>query len=220
MLSDVTTPEPHQDIRVKDPVCGMRVNPQTSKHRAEYEGHTYHFCRGACRTKFVAEPLRYLASAAESGKKPAAKPDASPLPAGTIYVCPMDPEIRQTSPGACPICGMALEPELVTADALPNAELADMTRRFWIGLAFALPVVVLEMGAHIPGLSLLKLGPMSHWLQMTFAAPVIFWAGWPLLQRGWASLRSRNLNMFTLIAMALSSVSVIGNALRLRSMRL
>jgi P-type Cu+ transporter len=206
MSTDVTTPEPDRDIQVKDLVCGMRVDPLTSRHRADHEGHTYHFCRDACRTKFVADPAAYLRPAGHSVPTPEHKTAvgaAEPTPAGTVYICPMDPEIRQSSPGACPICGMALEPELVTADAPPNGELADLTRRFWIGLAFALPVVGLEMGAHIPGLNFLKPGPWSHWLQMVFAAPVVLWAGWPLLQRGWASLRTRNLNMFTLVAMGI-----------------
>jgi P-type Cu+ transporter len=206
MPTDITTSEPDQDIRVKDPVCGMRVNPLTSKHHADHEGHTYHFCRDACRTKFVGEPAKYLRPAGDTVATPKHKPAgkaAEPTPAGTVYICPMDPEIRQSSPGACPICGMALEPELVTADAPPNAELADMTRRFWIGLAFALPVVILEMGAHMSGVRLLNPGPWSHGLQMAFALPVVLWAGWPLLERGWISLRTRNLNMFTLVAMGI-----------------
>ena len=215
MPMNVTTPEPDQDNRVTDPVCGMRVDPLTSKHRAGHEGHTYHFCRDACRTKFVTEPAKYLTPAGETPATPVREPatkTAGVAPglsaAGTIYICPMDPEIRQSTPGACPICGMALEPELVTADAAPNAELADMVRRFWIGLAFALPVIILEMGAHVPGLTLLQPGPLSHWLQMVFAAPVVLWAGWPLLQRGWASLRTRNLNMFTLVAMGILVAAV------------
>jgi P-type Cu+ transporter len=204
MPAEVAPTGPDQDTRLKDPVCGMRVDPLTSKHRAVHEGHTYHFCRDACRTKFIAEPLRYLAPNVqpEQGARHTAKAEP-PLPAGTIYICPMDPEVRQSTPGPCPICGMALEPELVTTDAPPNAELADMTRRFWIGLACAVPVVVLEMGGHVAGLTFLKPGPLSHGLQMMFAAPVILWAGWPLLQRGWMSLRTRNLNMFTLVAMGI-----------------
>ena len=111
---------------VKDKVCGMDVDPHTAKHRAEDAGRTYYFCSAGCRTKFAANPSKYLA--------PEAAPSAS-VPEGTIYTCPMHPQIRQAGPGACPICGMALEPELVTATAKPNAELADMTRRMWIGLA-------------------------------------------------------------------------------------
>ena len=121
---------------VIDPVCGMTVDPHKTPHRAEYAGHLYYFCSAGCRTKFVADPARYLGGVKEP----------EPVLEGTIYTCPMHPEIRQLGPGACPICGMALEPELVTAETGPNPELVDMTRRFWIGAALSLPVVVLEMG--------------------------------------------------------------------------
>ena len=125
-----------------DPVCGMKVDPHTAKHRHEHQGRPYYFCSAGCRTKFIADPDKYL-----SPEKQA----AAPVPAGTIYTCPMHPQIRQVGPGSCPICGMALEPELVTAETGPNPELADMTRRFWIGLALTLPVFALEMGAHLVG---------------------------------------------------------------------
>src|SRR5215470_10694398 len=124
---------------VIDPVCGMSVDPHTTAHRHTHEGRPYYFCSAGCRTKFAADPRKYLA-----GKAQAATPE--PVPEGTIYTCPMHPDIRQIGPGACPICGMALEPELATADAGPNPELVDMTRRFWTGLALTLPVFVLEMG--------------------------------------------------------------------------
>jgi heavy metal translocating P-type ATPase len=176
---------------VRDPVCGMCVNLKTSKHRAEHEGKTYHFCSAGCRTKFVGDPERYLS------------PENAPFEQaaeGASYTCPMHPEIRQQGPGVCPICGMALEPEMVTADAPPNPELADMTRRFWVGLALALPVFLLEMGSHLAGVHLL--GPAaSNWVQFALATPVVLWAGWPFFERGWQSIRTRNLNMFTLIAM-------------------
>src|SRR6266498_3006799 len=126
--------------RVIDPVCGMTVDPHTSPHRAEHQGRSYHFCSADCRSKFAADPQKYLA-----GK------DKAPVPEGTIYTCPMHPQIRQVGPGSCPICGMALEPELASLDAPPNPELADMTRRFWVGLVLALPAVVLEMGGHLVG---------------------------------------------------------------------
>jgi Cu+-exporting ATPase len=176
---------------VKDPVCGMSVDPHRSNHRADHGGRTYHFCSAGCRAKFLADPSRYLDAKA---------PETAPVPPGTIYTCPMHPEIRQAGPGSCPICGMALEPELVTADAAPNPELADMKRRLWIGAVLTLPVVVLEMGAHVAGLHLVS-GAVSNWLQLLLATPVVLWAGWPFFERGWASLVSRNLNMFTLIAM-------------------
>ncbi|HRF08378.1 MAG TPA: heavy metal translocating P-type ATPase [Xanthobacteraceae bacterium] len=178
-----------QTHKVKDPVCGMMVDPHTAKHRHEYRGHTYYFCNPKCREKFIADPEKYLA-----GEKP--KED---VPAGTIYTCPMHPEIRQVGPGSCPICGMALEPELVTADSGPNPELIDMTRRFWIALALTIPVFFLEMIPHLTGISFVP-AEYSGPLQFIFATPVVLWAGWPFFERGWASLVSRNLNMFTLIA--------------------
>ncbi len=178
--------------KVIDPVCGMTVDPLTTPHHAEHGGHDFHFCSAGCRTKFQADPVRYLEPTA------AAHPPANP---GAIYTCPMHPEIRQVGPGSCPICGMALEPETVMADSGPNPELADMSRRFWIGLVLAVPVFVLEMGGHLPGLMGLVSSHTSHWIQFALATPVVLWAGWPFFQRGWTSLVTRHLNMFTLIAM-------------------
>jgi Cu+-exporting ATPase len=173
-----------------DPVCGMSVDPHTAKHRAEYQGKPYYFCSAGCRTKFMADPKKYL------GDRPA----AAPVPEGTIYTCPMHPEIRQVGPGSCPICGMALEPEIATAESGPNPELVDMTRRFWIGLVLTLPVLALEMGGHLTQLHMLLGKNLSNWIQFALATPVVLWAGWPFFQRGWQSLLTRNLNMFTLIA--------------------
>src|SRR6266545_6632421 len=124
-----------------------------------------------------------------------------PVPENTIYTCPMHPQIRQVGPGFCPICGMALEPELVSAEAAPNPELADMTRRFWIALVLTLPVLALEMGGHLTNLHVLLGQNWSNWLQFVLATPVVLWAGSPFFVRGWQSLLTRNLNMFTLIAM-------------------
>ena len=171
-----------------DPVCGMKVDPANARHMTRHGGQSYYFCSGRCREKFEADPARYLAPAP-------AKHDSAP---GTIFTCPMHPEIRQVGPGACPICGMALEPEVASLDAGPNVELLDMTRRFWIALALSVPVFVLEMGGHLVGA---HLGAISTWIQFALATPVVLWAGWPFFERGWASLKSRNLNMFTLIAM-------------------
>src|SRR5574337_1168652 len=176
---------------VKDPVCGMTVDPKTAKHQAEHGGKTYYFCSAGCQDKFVSDPARYL------GPKPA----PARAPAGTIYTCPMHPEIRQEGPGFCPICGMALEPEVATAETGPSPELVDMKRRFWIGLALAIPVVVLEMGGHFAGLHRVIGQQASNWIQFVLATPVVLWAGWPFFVRGWASVRARSLNMFTLIAM-------------------
>ena len=175
-----------------DPVCGMTVDPATTAHHATHDGVEHHFCSAGCRTKFVADPIRYL-------DKTAAPPP--PAPEGAIYTCPMHPEIRQVGPGTCPICGMALEPETITADSGPNPELADMSRRFWIAVALSLPVLALEMGNHLLDVHAWLPGQTSNWIQFALATPVVLWAGWPFFKRGWASLRTRNLNMFTLIAM-------------------
>ncbi|MDT8760514.1 heavy metal translocating P-type ATPase [Sphingomonas psychrotolerans] len=169
----------------------MTVDPAATAHHAFHHGDEYHFCSAGCRSKFLADPERYLAPTAPA-------PEA---PAGTIYTCPMHPQIRQVGPGACPICGMALEPETITLDSGPNPELADMIRRFWIGLALTVPVFALEMGGHLTGLSGVVGQRLSNWLQFALATPVVLWAGWPFFERGWTSLKSRNLNMFTLIAM-------------------
>jgi Cu+-exporting ATPase len=178
---------------VVDPVCGMTVDPETGQHRADYRGNTYHFCSASCRTKFESAPQQYLDRS--KGAQQAAVPE------GAIYTCPMHPLIRQVGPGSCPICGMALEPAVATLDAPANAELADMTRRFWVGLALALPAVVLEMGGHLVGGHGWVDQTLSNWTQLVFATPVVVWAGWPFFVRGWQSLLTRNLNMFTLIAM-------------------
>jgi P-type Cu+ transporter len=172
-----------------DPVCGMSVDPHTAKHRTDYRGHPYYFCSAGCRTKFIADPQKYLG----------AVKTLEAVPEGAIYTCPMHPEIRQVGPGSCPICGMALEPEFATADTGPNPELIDMTRRFWIGLALAVPVMVLEMSGHFGAHWFAP--AVSNYIQFAFATPVVLWAGWPFFVRGWQSLLTRNLNMFTLIAM-------------------
>ena len=172
-----------------DPVCGMKVDPAATPHHAEHQGQAFHFCSAGCRTKFVTDPARYL----KAGRTPSASQEA-------VYTCPMHPQVRQIGPGSCPICGMALEPAEVTADAGPNPELADMTRRFWIGLVLTVPVFVLEMGGHMLGHGLAP-PRLSGWIQLLLSSPVALWAGGPFFERGWASLRTRNLNMFTLIAM-------------------
>ncbi|RBP17217.1 Cu+-exporting ATPase [Roseiarcus fermentans] len=175
----------------RDPVCGMSVDPATADYRCDHDGATYYFCASGCRTKFVADPARYL------GPKPAPAPAAPP---GTIYTCPMDPEVRQEGPGACPICGMALEPETPSAEAGPNEELIDMKRRLWFALALSVPLVVLDMGGHLWRPE--QLTPaLSRWIELLLATPVALGAGWPFFVRAWSSIRTRNLNMFTLIAL-------------------
>ena len=168
---------------VKDPVCRMDVNPQTAKGKYEYQGRTYYFCCQRCVEKFAAEPARYLVA----GQGPAPRKNG-------IYTCPMHPEVRQVGPGSCPKCGMALEPESVTWEA--NPELADMRRRFWISAALTVPLVAVSMAMRWP------------WLQFALATPVVLWGGWPLLERGWASLLHRSLNMFTLIGVGVSTAYV------------
>lgn len=173
-----------------DPVCGMKVDPAKAKHRVTYKGQDYFFCGARCRERFEAEPEKFLHP---RGLEPAA-------PAGTIYTCPMHPEIRQVGPGSCPICGMALEPEQVSLDDAPDPELLDMTRRFWIALALTLPVFLIEMGSHL-GLMHLLPPNWSNWISLVLSTPVVLWAGAPFFARGWTSVVTRNLNMFTLIAM-------------------
>ena len=175
------------------PYAAWRSTLTPRLNRYQHAGRPYYFCSAGCQAKFQADPAKYLAPSAMT---------ASPaVPAGTIYTCPMHPQIRQVGPGACPICGMALEPELVAATSEPNPELVDMRRRFWLGLALALPVVALEMGGHLANLHMIVDPTWSNWLQFVFATPVVLWAGWPFFVRGWQSLVTRNLNMFTLIAM-------------------
>ncbi|MCW5738517.1 MAG: YHS domain-containing protein, partial [Enhydrobacter sp.] len=186
---------PPQPATAPDPVCGMTVNVATAKHTTVHQGQTYFFCSPKCLQKFTAEPARYLKPAAAVPPAPVA-----PIAPGAIFTCPMHPEIRQVGPGSCPICGMALEPAEVSLDDGPNHELTDMSRRMWIGLFLSLPVVALEMGGHLTSLHMLLGQKASNWIQLLFATPVVLWAGWPFFARGWQSLITRNLNMFTLIA--------------------
>jgi Cu+-exporting ATPase len=187
-----------------DPVCGMAVDPATAKGGSHVHGGvTYSFCNPRCREKFVAEPGRYLETArAESEHGHGTQPELEPASGATEYTCPMHPEIVQLGPGSCPICGMALEPRTVSAGDEENHELADMRRRFWVSALLTLPPFVLAMSEHLPGDPMAKLvsAQWSGWLQLVFATPVVLWGGWPFFQRGWASIVSRNLNMFTLIA--------------------
>ena len=170
-----------------DPVCGMTVDPAKSPHRHDYRHETFHFCSAGCRSKFAADPQKYLA---------VANPADEPAPEGTIYTCPMHPEIRQVGPGSCPICGMALEPEAGGAD--DGGELKSMSRRFWIAALLTLPIVALDMSGHFGFLYLP--GNISQFTQLALATLVVLWGGSPFFVRGAQSLVTRNLNMFTLIA--------------------
>ncbi|HJR60655.1 MAG TPA: heavy metal translocating P-type ATPase [Vicinamibacterales bacterium] len=231
---------------VTDPVCGMRIDPATAAGHSDHQGTRYYFCNPACRTRFEANPEKYLGSDLDFSKTGhnshpvfeksrsdptpyvcpmdpevrqdhpgacpkcgmALEPDLSSAPLTRIeYTCPMHPEIVRTGPGACPICGMALEPRTVTLDDAPNPELVDMTRRMWIGIALGLPVFILAMGDMALGMGLggrLDVR-LTNWIGLVCASPVVLWAGWPFFERGWASIRNRHTNMFTLIALGVAA---------------
>ena len=186
-----------------DPVCGMTVNPEKCAGSHTYKGKDYFFCGKGCLAKFASSPETYLKPKLVTIGIAPAKPAPKPMP-GAKYTCPMDPQIVQDHPGACPICGMALEPMTVSLDD-KNPELADMTRRFWIAAALTVPLLVMMMR------------PVNFWVGFALATPVVFWAGWPIFERAWASLKTRNFNMFTLIGLGvaasyLSSVLRVGEA--------
>ncbi|KHS49418.1 MAG: copper-translocating P-type ATPase [Zymomonas sp.] len=185
-----------ESSRLHDPVCGMTVEPEDSTPTATHEAETFYFCSQGCRTKFIADPQRFTHQS--GGTAPQLQHEA---PEGAIWTCPMHPEVQQPGPGSCPICGMALEPMTPTQNDGPSPEYADMKRRFVIGLVLSLPVFALEMGGHLTGLRHMLDGGIANLVQMVLATPVVLWAGWPFFERGWASLKSRHLNMFTLIAM-------------------
>ncbi len=181
--------------KVMDPVCGMTVDSTTTAHHAEHDGHAYHFCSAGCRAKFVANPDAYL------GHEPKPEPIATP---GAMWTCPMHPEIRREGPGTCPICGMALEPEEPSLDDAPNPELVDFTRRLWVAGALAVPLLIVSMFAEMLGLHVVS-PAASPWVQLALAAPIVLWAGRPFFERGWISLRTRHLNMFTLISIGVGA---------------
>ncbi|QRP65205.1 heavy metal translocating P-type ATPase [Rhodanobacter sp. FDAARGOS 1247] len=177
---------------VKDPVCGMSVDPHTAQHRAEHDGHPYHFCSARCREKFVADPAAYLG---ERQPAPAA-------PAGTVYTCPMHPEVQQVGPGHCSKCGMALEPMMPSLDEDDGGELRAMTRRFWWLVALTLPVFALAMGPHLFGWHLpAPWDGVAAWGEAVLASVVVLWGGAPFFVRGWRSLKPWSPNMYTLIAL-------------------
>jgi len=210
-----------------DPVCGMTVKPE-SPHRCEYRGAEYRFCSAKCLAKFQASPTDYLEqrpaqpAVARGGamytcpmhpeiRQPvpgscpkcgmALEPESPSAPGTVEYTCPMHPEVVRSEPGSCPICGMALEPR--NAPAEDNAELRDMTRRFWVSAVLALPVFVMAMGTDLLPQAMPESISMTalQWIEFALATPVVLWAGWPIFQRGWASVVNRHLNMFTLIAL-------------------
>ena len=186
---------------VTDPVCGMTIDPSRAAGHHDFEGTRYFFCNPSCLARFQADPHKYLGGTTEP----------IDAPEGTVYFCPMHPEVRQDHPGSCPKCGMALEPDLSTVEhtgeETPNHELIDMTRRMWIGIALGLPVFVLTMGDMLFGMGMggrIGMGT-TNWIGLIFSTPVVLWCGWPLLERGWLSIRNRHTNMFTLIALGIGS---------------
>lgn len=189
-------PEAVSETEVLDPVCGMTVEPAETRHHFRYAEQDYHFCSGRCRARFSRAPDAYL-----RGEKPHIKA------AGGKYTCPMHPEIVQDGPGDCPICGMALEPAGLPGDDGPNPELVDMTRRFWVSAVFVVPLMVLAMGSHIPGVNIAAVVPHTYdaWIQFALATPIVLWGGLPFFKRGWSSIVRRQFNMFTLIAIGTGS---------------
>ncbi|MEZ5874482.1 MAG: heavy metal translocating P-type ATPase [Hyphomicrobiales bacterium] len=185
---------------VIDPVCGMKVDPHADKPTHVYQGHTYHFCSEGCRTKFANDPKRYLDK----------KGGPEPVAPGTLYTCPMHPQIVQEGPGNCPICGMALEPMGVPPEEGENPELVDFTRRLWVAVPLSLLFVAMDMGAHAFGVDILPfMSPRAEqWLQLTLAIPAVLWCGWPFFVRGFESIRSGWLNMFTLIGLGTGAAFV------------
>ena len=226
-----------EEQRVTDPVCGMQILPSKAAGSFEHNGTTYYFCNPRCLERFKIHPEHYLrpdiersmpAAPVQLLRKHPAPGTVHPAPAPgtlhpapapapqrqTIWVCPMDPEVRQDRPGACPKCGMALEPEAVTLEEGPNPELIDMTRRFWIAALLALPVFLLAMGDMVLGMGLGGRVDMriTNWIGAAFATPVVIWAGWPFFERAWASIVNRSPNMFTLIGMGVGAAYVFSVA--------
>ena len=198
---------------VVDPVCGMRVDPETTTHHRELGDAIYHFCSARCLEKFRADPDRYLKPPATDPAVTAPAMGALPEAAeGTIWTCPMHPQIRRNGPGQCPICGMALEPLEPSLEDGPNPELIDMTRRFWVSAVLSLPLIALALGPELLGWQPLPMR-VSMFVQFALGTPVVLWGGWPFFERLWASLKTRNLNMFTLIGLGVGvayGYSVIG----------
>jgi Cu+-exporting ATPase len=175
----------------------MTVDPNATPHHADHDGQTYHFCSQGCRSKFVANPSAYL-----NGKP--LEPAAS---LGAMWTCPMHPQIRRDGPGTCPICGMALEPEEPSLNDRPNPELVDFTRRTWAAAVLAVPLLAISMVAEMLGMHFVP-PTWSPWVQLALTAPIVLWAGWPFFQRGWTSIVTWHLNMFTLVSIGVGAAFV------------
>ena len=189
---------PENYLTAKDPICGMDVDRASARHFLKHEDEKFYFCSAGCKTKFEADPTAYL-----DGNRPAPKP----VPKGTLYTCPMHPEVVSDHPSDCPKCGMALEPMGVpSADEGPNPELVDFTRRFWISAALSLPLLILSMGPML-GLPLRdRIGePTATWIELVLATPVVLWAALPFFRRAWNSLVNRSPNMWTLIGLGVGT---------------
>src|SRR5215471_8620339 len=190
-MSTAETLSESKGCEARDPVCGMAVEPAAAEQRSEHAGQTYYFCSGRCREKFEAEPEHYLTQGAPERPRPGAGEG--------LWTCPMHPQIARNEPGSCPICGMALEPRTAAGGEAANPELRDMTRRFWVGVALSVPLVVLAMAEDFGTVLLARRAAV--WVELLLATPAVLWCGWPFFQRGWRSILSRRLNMFTLIAL-------------------
>jgi len=188
-------------LTVVDPVCKMLVSPEAAAAKYDFQGETYYFCAVGCKERFAHDPQKYL--------KPPADAD---LPQDVEYTCPMHPEIVQIGPGSCPICGMALEPKLITLSDMPDTEFTDMKRRFWISAALTIPVFALVMAEMLPNWHTLISARLSIWIQFILSTPVVLWGGWPFFQRAWASIKNVSPNMFTLIAIGTGSAYLLSLA--------
>ena len=208
MSSTSTPPEAPVEAEVVDPVCGMTILPSDAVGHVEHRGHTYYFCHESCLERFRAAPESFLSPA----PAPAAPAGPETREHTREYTCPMDPEVRQIGPGACPKCGMALEPVTVSLDDAGNPELDDMMRRFRVSLVLTLPILAFMISDVLPGqplqhvmLQQVMSGAAMTWTQFALASPVVLWGGWPFFVRGWASVVNRHLNMFTLIALGVGA---------------
>jgi P-type Cu+ transporter len=183
----------------------MTVDPAKTPHHAQHSGQEFHFCGANCLTKFSADPDKYVSPTLAPTLAPNPAPKAPEVAQpGAVWTCPMHPQIRQSAAGTCPICGMALEPEEPSLDDKPNPELVDFTRRWWVSATLTVPLLILTMGTEFLGLHLVD-PALAPWIQLALTAPIVLWAGWPFFVRGWTSVITRQLNMFTLIALGVGA---------------